>query len=72
MCIFDGEIMFTGDTLFEGSIGRTDLPSGSYQEMEISLRRLSQMDGDIIILPGHGDQSTIAQEKRHNPFLRNI
>jgi len=72
MCVFDGEIMFTGDTLFEGSIGRTDLPSGSYQEMEISLRRLSQMDGDIIILPGHGDQSTIAQEKRHNPFLRNI
>ena len=72
MCVFDGEIMFTGDTLFEGSIGRTDLPSGSYQEMENSLRRLSQMDGDIIILPGHGDQSTIAQEKRHNPFLRNI
>ena len=72
MCVFDGEIMFTGDTLFEGSIGRTDLPTGSYQEMENSLKKLSQMNGDIIILPGHGEQSSIGQEKKYNPFLRQL
>ena len=72
MCVFDGEIMFTGDTLFEGSIGRTDLPTGSYQEMENSLKKLSQMNDDIIILPGHGEQSSIGQEKKYNPFLRQL
>jgi metallo-beta-lactamase len=72
MCVFDGEIMFTGDTLFEGSIGRTDLPTGSYQEMENSLKKLSQMNEDIIILPGHGEQSSIGQEKKYNPFLRQL
>ena len=72
MCVFDGEIMFTGDTLFEGSIGRTDLPTGSYQEMENSLKKLSQMNEDIIILPGHGEQSSIVQEKKYNPFLRQL
>ena len=72
MCVFDGDIMFTGDTLFEGSIGRTDLPTGSYQEMENSLKKLSQMNDDIIILPGHGEQSSIGQEKKYNPFLRQL
>lgn len=72
MCVFDGDIMFTGDTLFEGSIGRTDLPTGSYQEMENSLKKLSQMNEDIIILPGHGEQSSIGQEKKYNPFLRQL
>ena len=72
MCVFDGEIMFTGDTLFEGSIGRTDLPTGSYQEMENSLKKLSQMNEDIIILTGHGEQSSIGQEKKYNPFLRQL
>ena len=72
MCILAGDFMFTGDTLFEGSIGRTDLPSGSYNDMILSLSRLSKMDEELVILPGHGNASTIGREKKYNPFLREL
>lgn len=70
MCIRFDDTLITGDTLFAGSIGRTDLPTGSYDEMMISLERLKNLDDNITILPGHGPSSTIGEEKRHNPFLR--
>ena len=69
MCIGVGDMLFTGDTLFAGSIGRTDLPTGSFDEISKSLVKLASMDEYLTILPGHGPSSTIGQEKRTNPFL---
>jgi hydroxyacylglutathione hydrolase len=67
-----GERLFVGDLLFWGSIGRTDLPGGSSGEMERSLRRLIDLDGDFSIYPGHGPETTLAQERVSNPFLREL
>lgn len=69
MCIGVGDMLFTGDTLFAGSIGRTDLPTGSFDEISKSLVKLASMNENLTILPGHGPSSTIGQEKRTNPFL---
>ena len=64
------EILFTGDTLFAGSVGRTDLPGGSWEELQHSLRtRLLGRPDDAVVLPGHGPQSTIGAERAGNPFL---
>ena len=61
---------FTGDTLFKGSIGRTDLPGGSWAAMMRSLRRLARLEGSTIVMPGHGPETTIAEEVRGNPFVK--
>lgn len=62
---------FTGDTLFRMSIGRTDFPEGSWTEMQQSLSRIAALlPPDTVIFPGHGPQSTIADELRYNPYLR--
>lgn len=64
-------IVFTGDTLFRGSIGRTDLPGGDSDLILASLReRLMTLDDDTEVVPGHGPASTIAIERRINPFVR--
>ncbi|MDR0323842.1 MAG: MBL fold metallo-hydrolase [Treponema sp.] len=55
-------VLFTGDTLFEGTYGRTDLPGGDEQEIFASLRRLFAMDGNIKVYPGHGETTTIGRE----------
>jgi glyoxylase-like metal-dependent hydrolase (beta-lactamase superfamily II) len=66
----EGGVLFSGDTLFRGSIGRTDLPGGSLEEeMQSICDRLLQLPDDTIVLPGHMDETTIAFEKRHNPFV---
>lgn len=63
-------VMFTGDTLFAGAIGRTDMGSGDYDKEIVSImEKLILLDGDITIYPGHGGSSTIAHERTHNPFL---
>jgi hydroxyacylglutathione hydrolase len=62
--------LFTGDTLFSGSVGRTDLEGSDETLMESSLRRLAQLPGDTLVYPGHGPRTTIGREKRDNPFLR--
>lgn len=66
--------LITGDTLFRSSMGRTDLPSGSEQEMEMSLRALvalfKTLPDDLPILPGHGPLTTCGRELRYNPFLQ--
>jgi hydroxyacylglutathione hydrolase len=64
-------LLFTGDTLFAGSIGRTDLPGGSYPTLLDSIRRrlLEPLAGDTVVLPGHGPQTTLAEERSSNPFL---
>ena len=61
--------VFTGDTLFAGSIGRTDFPESSKSDMSRSLRRLANLPNHLVVYPGHGSMTTIAKEKRSNPFL---
>ena len=63
--------VFTGDALFEGSIGRTDLPGGKHDLLVSSIReKLLVLPGDTIVHPGHGPETTIAQEIQSNPFIR--
>lgn len=64
--------LFTGDTLFNGSIGRTDFPTGDIAQMRESLRKLSALDGELTVYPGHNDETTIEHERRTNPFLTDI
>lgn len=65
------KIIFTGDSLFAGSIGRTDLPGGDYDAlMESLLGKICKLDPDMKVYPGHGPETTIAHELQTNPFLR--
>ena len=66
------QIMFTGDFVFAGAIGRTDLVGGSMHQMNDSLRWLLTQTDDTVLLPGHGPQSTLAMERRTNPFLLEV
>lgn len=72
ICLRIGEHLFAGDTLFAGSIGRTDLPLGSYSTMLYSLERLAGMQEDLMVYPGHGEATTLQREKRYNPFMRQV
>jgi hydroxyacylglutathione hydrolase len=63
-------VVFTGDTLFSGGIGRTDFPEGSYGDIQSSLRKLMCLPDGYVLYPGHGGFSTIGDERRLNPFLR--
>lgn len=72
MCLTIGDLMFTGDTLFAGSMGRTDLAGGNEKEMMDSLRSLKYMKEDYKVFPGHGPASTLSKEKAQNPFMRNL
>ncbi len=70
VCFLIDDAMFAGDTLFSGSIGRTDLAGGDMPKMQASLARLKAMEGNFTVYPGHGPQTTLDREKRVNPFLR--
>ena len=61
--------LFTGDTLFSDSIGRTDFPTGNISELRTSLRRLSALQGDMRVYAGHNEQTSLEAERKHNPFL---
>jgi len=66
----DGRYCFAGDTLFAGSIGRTDLPGGDYHTLIQSIKtRLIPLGDDVKVLPGHGPATTMGNERRYNPFL---
>lgn len=66
----DKQIIFAGDTLFRSSIGRTDLPGGDSQKIINSIKsRLLTLDDDFTVIPGHGPETSIAFEKRNNPFV---
>jgi len=71
VCLLAGEVLFSGDTLFQGSVGRTDLPHGDARRLEESLRRLAALDPEILVLPGHGPATTIARE-RESGFLAGL
>ncbi|MBD3293573.1 MAG: MBL fold metallo-hydrolase [Armatimonadia bacterium] len=71
VCLAVGDALFTGDTLFAGSVGRTDLPGGSMQTLEQSLRRLvERFDPETKVYPGHRGASTMGEEARSNPWLQ--
>jgi hydroxyacylglutathione hydrolase len=65
-------VIFTGDLIFAGSIGRTDFPGGSDIEMRKSLERLVKLEGDWRLYPGHGPETTLSQERWTNPFLLDV
>lgn len=64
------KVVFTGDTLFRMSIGRTDFEGGSTQQIIDSLHRLAKLPDETIVYPGHGPQSTIGDEKKYNPYMK--
>jgi hydroxyacylglutathione hydrolase len=64
-----GNLLFTGDTLFQGDVGRTDLPGGDEEQLRSSLDRIRQFPPSTIILPGHGESSTLEAELATNPYL---
>lgn len=66
------DVVFTGDTLFTGSIGRYDLPGGSLKEIKKSLKKLMILPDHMKVYPGHGPTSTIGEERRSNPFLQDF
>jgi hydroxyacylglutathione hydrolase len=71
VCYMVDSLLFSGDVIFRGSIGRTDLPGGSDRKMMETLKqRIAGLDADVVVYPGHGPQTTIAYEKKHNPFLQ--
>lgn len=70
VCLRTGNCLFTGDTLFRNSCGRTDLPGGSWKEMKDSLKRLGAIQDNLFVYPGHGDATTLNRERNQNPYLR--
>ena len=71
VCYYADQLLFSGDTLFRGSIGRTDMPGGSYeQEMSSIVDRLLTLPDETTVLPGHMQETTIAFERQANPFIR--
>ncbi len=69
ICLYTEGTLFTGDTLFRGSVGRTDLTGGDMAKLEGSLKKLMSLPSDTKVYCGHGDETTIGEELRNNPFL---
>lgn len=70
ICLHFNKHLFAGDTLFAGSVGRTDFPGGSMRDLITGIKtKLLPLDDNIIVYPGHGPTSTIGEERRQNPFL---
>ena len=64
-------MLFSGDTLFRMSIGRTDFPEGSWSQMEQSLSKIATtLPAETVVYPGHGPKTTIADELKYNPYLK--
>jgi hydroxyacylglutathione hydrolase len=71
ICLVGEKLVFTGDTLFNEGIGRTDFPGGSMRDMRLSLQKLVRLPDYFLIYPGHGPTSIMGEEKRKNPFIVN-
>jgi glyoxylase-like metal-dependent hydrolase (beta-lactamase superfamily II) len=73
MFLINDETLLSGDVLFAGSIGRTDLPTGSASDMRNTLsKKVLTLDDGIRVLPGHGDATTIQYERKTNPYLKEL
>ena len=70
VCLLVQTSLFSGDTLFQGSCGRTDLPGGDWATILKSLQRLSSIEGNLWVFPGHGGSTTLRDEKRYNPYMK--
>ena len=70
VCLACENALFSGDTLFWGSCGRTDLPGGNWATIQKSLKRLADLSGDYDVYPGHGDATKLSFERNFNPYLR--
>ena len=70
VCYLCGDTLFSGDTLFAGTCGRTDLPGGDFKAIQASLQRLAALEGDLRVLPGHGMASSLDIERRYNPYMQ--
>lgn len=70
ICLKAGNVIFAGDTLFAGSVGRTDFPGGSYSKLISSIKeKLLRYQDDVEVYPGHGPGTTIGEERAYNPYL---
>ncbi len=70
VCLKCGDVLFTGDTLFAGSMGRTDFPGGNDREILASLKKLAQLPGDYKVCPGHEFFSTLEEERKNNYYMK--
>ena len=70
VCYIIDNCIFTGDTLFKGSIGRTDLPTGNFAEIIKSLKNILSLSGDYTVYCGHGEDTTLEEERKNNPYVR--
>lgn len=70
ICLIGDKFILSGDTLFNQGVGRTDFPGGSFEVLQDSLKKLLALPKDMIVYPGHGETTTIANEKDMNPYIR--
>ena len=70
VCYRVEDVLLSGDTLFAGGCGRTDLPGGDWSTILVSLADLSELEDSLRVYPGHGESTTLAREKRYNPYMR--
>ena len=71
ICLLYDKLLFSGDTLFQASVGRTDFSNGSFEDLVDGIeKKLLVLDDDVIVYPGHGPQTYIGFEKSYNPYLR--
>ena len=70
VCLLLGDALFSGDTLFAGSMGRCDFPGSNIYDMRKSLKKLWALPGDYRVFPGHAEDTTLEQERKTNPYLR--
>ncbi len=69
VCLICEDVLFSGDTLFAGSCGRTDFPGSDPKEMVVSLEKLRELPGDYRVFPGHGEDTTLSYERENNPYM---
>ena len=72
ICIYGEGVLFSGDTMFQGSIGRTDFSGGSIDKLKESFKRLIELPDDTRVFSGHGPETTIGREKRENFFMSEL
>ena len=70
VCLLTEDALFSGDTLFAGSCGRTDFPGGDWASMTVSLHRLRDLPGEYRVFPGHAEQTSLQEERHSNPYMR--
>lgn len=70
ICFIGKDVIFSGDTLFQGSCGRTDLPTGDWDDIKKSLKKLAALPGDYQVYSGHGPATTLEAERRTNPYMK--